>query len=516
MKLLFARLVQGPHAAAENFSGGLSLLLAIVLLLVGFTHSLDRPVRLNAYTQRGNFSYSAPVVHPPSAAYPSGEARTGDPLYLSAVRLARFDFSYRFASRFGHKVHGTIELAAVLSADSTLRNSYVLTKPHAFSGNEASIGGVFDLMQLKSLVAQLSLETGASGAQYSISLEPIVHVTGTVGGTEIDTRFAPTLPFTATQTSLELDVPQPAILPGATYTPPSADSALQAALRPAGTGQIPGVASRNVSLARYSFPISTIRGLGLGLLGLALIIFLSKLFKPTREVWPRERRIAARHGCVVVDVLSVGDLSTATEVPDFENLAILAQYCERPILREGSEGSYVHTVDDDGRLYVHRPAQQAAVAPVVPAPPVQHSTTPHKRRRLVTRVLGAVFVLAVVGTLATSFTATNVVPLSHAGTVSPALSVALGAPVQCASVGVTNLVVASSSSVTGTSGNDLILGEKGTGTRTLNGGAGNDCIVAGGLSGTTNTLDGGTGSNNVCIGAPGARNNFTNCNVTVN
>ena len=77
----------------------------------------------------------------------------------------------------------------------------------------------------------------------------------------------------------------------------------------------------------------------------------------------------------------------------------------------------------------------------------------------------------------------------------------------------THLVVATGSSTTGPNGGDLILGRSGSGTFSLTGGGGNDWIVAGGGPGTTNTIDGGNG-NDVCIGAPGARNKFKNCEAT--
>jgi hypothetical protein len=55
------------------------------------------------------------------------------------------------------------------------------------------------------------------------------------------------------------------------------------------------------------------------------------------------------------------------------------------------------------------------------------------------------------------------------------------------------------------------VGRNAAGTQSLNGGAGDDCIIAGGgTSSTTNTIDGGTGTD-ICIGAPYTVMTFTNC-----
>jgi Ca2+-binding RTX toxin-like protein len=239
---------------------------------------------------------------------------------------------------------------------------------------------------------------------------------------------------------------------------------------------------------------------------------------------------------VIIDVVSVGDdrprERAPTEVPDFESLARLAKYCERPILRAGQEDAYLYAVEDEGNLYVHRPAVQApgvavavadtavtVVAPVPAARPVpagalgvRGPTSRRARRRLITRALGALFALAVTGTLVTGFTATNTVALTHAASTDQTLAISQAVPAQCAGLTLTNLVIASSTSttVTGTNANDLILGRSGTGSRTISGGGGTDCLVGGGGAGTTNNFNANKGAD-ICLGAPNATNNYSNC-----
>ncbi len=81
-------------------------LLAVVFLGVGYSRPLLRTAPLsNAYRQTGTFSYSA-AVNAPTAVYPSGAVKTGDPIYPSLVSSLGLNFKYHFASPLPHHVTG--------------------------------------------------------------------------------------------------------------------------------------------------------------------------------------------------------------------------------------------------------------------------------------------------------------------------------------------------------------------------------------------------------------------------
>ena len=347
-----------------------------------------------------------------------------------------------------------------------------------------------------------------------------MRVHGLVGGKKVAQTFSPVLPITVNQSVVKLNVAQSAAPPGATYAPPSAADTLTAALNPTLAGTVPAVAPNYVHIARYSFPVSAIRGLGLGLAALGLLALVSQRFHRRRDIWSPEKRIAFRHDCVIVDVVSIGDETGSGPAPvsvaDFTSLATLAQYCERPILRETGEQQDTYAVQDDGRLFLHRsrrapaPAAEAAPSREEPQPPPR---PPAGTRRRFVRLAGVIVAVAVVSTLVVSYTATNTVPLTHAGRSNQTLQLGQLTPTQCASITIARLIVASANTTTGTSQKDLILGKKGPGSFSYNGSGGDDCIVAGGGPGTTNTINGGNG-NDICIGAPGATNNFSSCAKT--
>jgi signal peptidase I len=504
-----------PRRTPENIFAGIAGVVALVLLAAGFTTSTKRSVPVaGAYQHGGTFSYVARLAKPDSA-YPSGVVHTGQPLFLHDARTLDVAFAYRFASRLPHGLRGTASLKALISADSNWHDLYVLEPPTAFGGDRTTLHGTIDLDKLRALITQLSVDSGAVGAEYTVDIEPIVHVRGVVGGKPIAETFSPVLPLTVTQTLLKLDVVDQPPPPGATYAAPQAGSAIETALNPTQPGSVPGVAPSYVSLARYHVAVSQARGIGLGLAALTLLVLLTKPFRRRRDVWSPEKRIAQRHGCVIVDVLSLAD-ADATDVPDFESIATLAGYCERPILCLTRDAVKIYAVEDGGRLYCCSVETKGVAEPAAetrPAPPPPPPRPPRRRRRLA-RAAAALFALAIAIGIVTSFTAANTVPLSYAGSSTEALQINQLAPARCSGINLTNLIVATSATTTGTAQNDLILGKSGSGTLTLTGGSGDDCIVGGGGSGTTNKFDGGSGTNDVCIGAPGATNTFKNCEST--
>jgi signal peptidase I len=350
--------IHRPRKSAENIVAAVASILAAMLIAAGFGATLARTQSVTGFHQTGRFSYSAKTIHP-STTYPDGIARSGQPIYLSVIKNMSVAFSYRFVSKLSHRVHGTMTLKALITSGGSWHHIYTLEKTKGFTGDSARVAGTFDLRHLQALTNEISTEAGTAGATYTVQLEPIVHIIGRVNGQQIKSRFAPVLPFTLSPAVLDLSIPQTVAPPGATYTPPSAAQTLATGLHPTQPGMVSTTVPNYLSVIRYRFTVSSVRGVGLALAGFALLAFLWKLLKPRREVWSHEKRISVKYGVVLVDVAAlIADTpnSRTTIVPDFESLAKLAQYCERPILRETHEQSVAYAVEDEGRLYVHRPA----------------------------------------------------------------------------------------------------------------------------------------------------------------
>jgi signal peptidase I len=491
--------------------------LGLLFVGIGFAAPTDRAgVTHAAYQSTGAYSYRAKVLKANST-YPSGFATTGQPLFRGLINSATFAFKYRFESSLPHAIHGTIELKAlILSTASSWQNLYDVEVKRSFVGDTATTGGPLKLNNLFELLDQLSAAAATAGAEYSVDLQPVVHISGTVDGKPISSTFSPVLPLSATSLAVKLAVATAALPPGATYTPQSGVAALAATLKPSQAGDLPNTARNHITIARYRIPVLNIRLLGLLALafaGLGAILHGRLLRRDSQR--SVEEQIAAHFGLLVtsVDALVLPAGVLPTPVHDFTGLATLARYLERPILRKTDTEGRTYTVDDETRVYEYR-AKPAAVAPadVVPTSfPVAHTADPWRSRMI---GAGALVGLVVVLTVAVSFTASNTVPVTHVGKSAQARTLVQLIPSQCAALNLvpTNLITSTSgtTTVTGTTGDDLMLGPNRSGTVVYHGQSGDDCIVAGGTSSTTNQIDGG-GGYDVCIGAPAATNTFTNC-----
>jgi signal peptidase I len=342
-------------------------LVAVIFLGVGYSRPLLRTAPLNdAYRQTGTFSYSA-APNAPTAVYPSGAVKTGDPVYPSLVSSLGLSFTYHFASPLSHHVTGTIQLRTlVLSSTNTWKSLSTGTATAPFAGDTASASTTLALSGLYALINAVSAQSGVAGANYAVDVQPVVRVSGTVGGSPIKATFLPVLPFQVTPTALTLDVPVAPAPPGATYVAPTAASALAAGLNPTQSGSVPHVYPNVVSAAKYDIRVSLLRTWGVIFAVLAaLTALLHNVLRRRKTMRSEEELIAKQLGSLIVPVdrLSESDGSARLVVLEFAHLAGLAHYLERPILYEMRDGQRRYEVDDDTRRYIYQPASEAGAPP---------------------------------------------------------------------------------------------------------------------------------------------------------
>ena len=107
----------------------------------------------------------------------------------------------------------------------------------------------------------------------------------------------------------------------------------------------------------------------------------------------------------------------------------------------------------------------------------------------------------------TAIAATNTIPSTQVEDSSITFQIAHLRPSACAGLSLANLITGSGT-LTGTEGNDLILGS--TGADVIDGLGGNDCILGGGGA---DTINGGDG-NDTCLGGADT-DAFTTCESEV-
>ena len=112
--------------------------------------------------------------------------------------------------------------ALLLSQTDTWQEVSTIHPTSTFTGDHTTVTSQLGLTDLYSFIKSVSQQAAVASTTYSADLQPVVHVTGTVGGQKINETFQPVLPFAVTQNAITLAVAAAVAPPGATYSVPSA------------------------------------------------------------------------------------------------------------------------------------------------------------------------------------------------------------------------------------------------------------------------------------------------------
>src|SRR5438876_5936540 len=168
-----------------------------LLAAVAFLRPAHRLVAYDGYRQVGTFGYQAPV--PAGAAYPSGAATTGQPIFLRLAKSLSIRFDYRFDARSPHAVEGSGRILAELADPSVgWRRTLSIQPWTAFKGDRFSARGTLRLDRIESLIGRIERETGFGSGSHTLTLRPQIRIHGEVAQARVSDRFAPSL-------ALELD-----------------------------------------------------------------------------------------------------------------------------------------------------------------------------------------------------------------------------------------------------------------------------------------------------------------------
>ena len=333
-----------------------SAVAAAVFLVLGLV-ALARPSTrasqtVTPYTQQVTFGYSAQA--PAGPVYPTGTIRTGDPIFLSLVRQVDVHVKYRFSTLAQHDIRGSEEIVAQLSGQSGWSRNIVLVPPTRFTGDDTSTDVVLGLRRLESLLAKVGALTGVPGVTYTVAIEPVMHIRGTVAGNPVNVSFSPAMNFELGPQQL---VPQGAATtpsqPGAAApVPPGATSTDN--LAPSQSGKVGTSATAAAALTAFgvSVDVSVVRWIAfLGLLlsaAAAAFFYLRKRAEPLQET----THIQSHYGHMIVPIVAGEDLGwPAVDVPTIKALVKLAESGQRLILHSRSGDIDTYMVNDEGTVY---------------------------------------------------------------------------------------------------------------------------------------------------------------------
>ncbi len=296
-----------------------------------------------AYTVDGTFSYAARTS--PSAVYPSGRLRTGDPIFVKLVPRIAFSFAYRVTSALPHDLHWKASLDALVSSPQGWQRRLRLVRPRIVHGDSGRLAATVELADVRSVVDRFQELTGVSQSSYTLTLAPTVELAGSVGGAAVQTTFAPQAPFTVDDVQIAVAEPQTL---GTGPAPDPLASALAGSVtreEPAAMGL--GLGAWSVAATRRDAPVAALAAALLALLAGGLALAARRSLRDGEDA-----RIEREFGDWLIPITTgVVPAGSVIDVESIESLVQIADHYERMLLREPVPGGFVYLVEESGTLY---------------------------------------------------------------------------------------------------------------------------------------------------------------------
>ena len=308
------------------------------------------------YAQSGKFSYSAET--PASSLYGIVGLSTGQPILSEVVGPVTAGFVYKFQAKTPTDISGTAGMVAVVKLDQGFTKRFTVAPTVPFTGSTTSISGLLPIDAIIKYVDAASASLNAGTIAATITLQPQIKASGTVGANKLKTSYAPSLPFALSGDTLTVSNASPAADPsGAAPDPLKPSKAGNVTYRTQVTNTMP------LPIMHPSVPAA--RGIGLGTAGvcLLLVLWLARPLLQGDRTTGEQERIRALYGSQLVPVTEFTvEGGPIAEVASISALADLAKRYESMIMHLSSRAGDSYLVWDNGMLYRYRPHWQTITA----------------------------------------------------------------------------------------------------------------------------------------------------------
>lgn len=251
--------------AAAAVGGGL-VTLGGIAWTTPRTVAVTHPIQVK---QRAGMTYDAQALR--SAAYPTGQVRTGDPVFLRLVPTMDVAIAYR-AELVGKPLDstglsGTRRVTAELRSTNGWHRGFELLPRTDFTGGGFNAVAPIDLKHVRALVTGVKKVTGVDGGTFTLSVRSEIALTGMIPGrstgTAVRGSFFPELTFAYDGKQLQLVGERSGPVPAGPITEVvrSRSSAVQ----------VPASEPNQLSLLGRGLPVEPVRTGGLAA-GLALLM----------------------------------------------------------------------------------------------------------------------------------------------------------------------------------------------------------------------------------------------------
>lgn len=213
----------GPPRVPIGFQVALLCLATASMCFVALTaFSFRQPQTTEAadsryqYTQAADFSYivhsdpsildESGVIGPITSELADG-TESGSPaiIFTKLAHSIDLDIDYRFGSSVPPAMSGTMKVNLVVAAVNGWTKSIELQPDVAFDGSSATTHVTVDLDDIRALIQRIYEQTGFLGNAHTLSVIPVVDVTGSVGGEAVQTSYAPAFVFNMDDSTITPD-----------------------------------------------------------------------------------------------------------------------------------------------------------------------------------------------------------------------------------------------------------------------------------------------------------------------
>ena len=186
-------------------------LISLILGIVAFT----RPTQITTtemipYEHTGAFFYTAKAV---DDIYDQETVQPGEPLFRMLTDDFTIAFSYTLVSTDITAAQGDYKMVAVISDANGWKRTLLLEPETSFDATSFSASATVNLNQIQEIIDNLEKRTGYSRAFYTLSIKPIIHISGNLGAESFNDTFTPQLNFVMDDMMVKLNSGEPDTTP---------------------------------------------------------------------------------------------------------------------------------------------------------------------------------------------------------------------------------------------------------------------------------------------------------------
>jgi signal peptidase I len=319
------------QAALGAGAVGLVALTGLAVLLV--LPSTQTDTRTLAVTQQGRFSYTGAAER--GATYPSGVVQTGDTIWTRLARQVTVSFEHTAMGQELTELKGTLRLDVSVTATDGWTAVVTQGPVATLEGGAGTATVVVEPTAAAALLSQHYAEIGGSGGGSTLSVTPVVELTGLAEGRSFTAGSPAGLPFALDAASLS----------------PAASTETDLAPIAKTDLAIDEVVPRTIPVLDFQVPIDAARLVAAGIFAVALLVLgVAGWIGRTRHGDAADQFLV-RHADRILPVAAFDPGPTVFDMADAESLHRVAERFDTVVLHHAGDHEDVFLVRDADATY---------------------------------------------------------------------------------------------------------------------------------------------------------------------